>query len=84
MFRKDLQRFFIHSEVKGTRFKGVDITGEMIDLRVVEGSVSDQLTETEKFIFNNIAVAAWIEKGEIERHERWESPPKAISEALAI
>ncbi|MEA3422008.1 MAG: ATP-binding protein, partial [Acidobacteriota bacterium] len=83
LFGKDPQRFFIQSEVKGIRFKGVDVTGEMIDLRVIEGNVLDQLTETEKFIFNNIAMAAWIEEGKIERQERWEYPPKAIREALA-
>jgi len=83
LFAIDPQRFFIQSEVKGVRFKGVDVTGEMIDLRVIEGDIFDQLTETEKFIFNNIAMAAWIEQGKIERQERWEYPPKAIREALA-
>ena len=83
LFARDPQRFFIQSEIKGIRFKGVDVTGEMIDLRVIEGDIFDQLTETEKFIFNNIAMAAWIEQGKIERQERWEYPPKAMREALA-
>ena len=83
LFTRDPQRFFIQSEVKGIRFKGVDVTGEMIDLRVIEGDVFNQLTETEKFIFNNIAMRAWIEEGKIERQEKWEYPPKAIRESLA-
>jgi len=61
----------------------VGVTGEMIDLRTVDGDVFDQLIEAEKFIFNNIALSAWIEEGKIQRQERWEYPPKAIREALA-
>jgi len=83
LFGKDPQRRFIQSEVKCIRFKGVDVTGEMIDLRTVDGDVFDQLIEAEKFIFNNIALSAWIEEGKIQRQERWEYPPKAIREALA-
>ena len=83
LFGKDPQRKFIQSEVKCIRFKGVGVTGEMIDLRTVDGDVFDQLIEAEKFIFNNIALSAWIEEGKIQRQERWEYPPKAIREALA-
>ena len=83
LFDKDPQRRFIQSEVKCIRFKGVSVTGEMVDLRTVDGSVFDQLIEAEKFIFNNIALSAWIEEGKIQRQERWEYPPKAIREALA-
>ncbi|MCK4733008.1 MAG: DeoR family transcriptional regulator, partial [Methanophagales archaeon] len=83
LFGKDPQRKFIQSEVKCIRFKGVRVTGEMIDLRTVDGSVLNQLIEAEKFIFNNIALSAWIEEGKIQRQERWEYPPKAIREALA-
>jgi len=83
LFGKDPQRRFIQSEVKCIRFKGVSVTGEMIDLRTVDGDVFDQLIEAEKFIFNNIALSAWIEEGKMQRQERWEYPPKAIREALA-
>ena len=82
LFGKDPQRRFIQSEVKCIRFKGVSVTGEMVDLRTVDRSVFDQLIEAEKFIFNNIALSAWIEEGKIQRQERWEYPPKAIREAL--
>ena len=83
LFGRDPQRKFIQSEIKCIRFKGVSVTGEMIDLRTVGGDVFDQLIEAEKFIFNNIALSAWIEDGKIQRQERWEYPPKAIREALA-
>jgi ATP-dependent DNA helicase RecG len=83
LFAKEPQRFFIQSEAKCIRFKGVGVTGEMIDMRTVDDDVFDQLIEAEKFIFNNIALSAWIEEGKIQRQERWEYPPKAIREALA-
>ena len=83
LFAKYLQRRFIQSEVKCIRFKGVGVTGDMIDLRTVGGDVFEQLIETEKFVFNNIALSAKIESGKIQRQERWEYPPKVIREVLA-
>lgn len=83
LFARDLQQKFIQSEVKCIRFKGTGVTGEMIDLRTVGGDVFEQLIATEKFVFNNIALSAWIEDGKIQRQERWEYPPKAIREVLA-
>lgn len=83
LFAKHPQGFFLQSEVKCIRFKGVTVTGEMIDLRTVDGDVFNQLVESEKFIFNNIALSAWIEEGKLQRQERWEYPPDAIREALA-
>lgn len=83
LFARDLQQRFIQSEVKCIRFKGAGVTGEMIDLRTVGGDVFEQLIEAEKFVFNNIALSAWIEDEKIQRQERWEYPPKAIREVLA-
>ncbi|HZK60876.1 MAG TPA: RNA-binding domain-containing protein [Anaerovoracaceae bacterium] len=83
LFARDLQQRFIQSEVKCIRFKGLGVTGEMIDLRTVGGDVFEQLIEAEKFVFNNIALSAWIENEKIQRQERWEYPPKAIREVLA-
>ena len=83
LFAKHPQRFFLQSEVKCIRFKGINVTGEMIDLRTVDGDVFNQLVESEKFIFDNIALSAWIEEGKLQRQERWEYPPDAIREALA-
>lgn len=83
LFAKHPQRVFLQSEVKCIRFKGVTVTGEMIDLRTIDGDVFNQMVEAEKFIFNNIALSAWIEEGKLQRQERWEYPPDAIREALA-
>lgn len=83
LFAKYPQRYFLQSEVKCIRFKGLTVTGEMIDLRTVDGDVFNQLVEAEKFIFNNIAMSAWIEEGKLQRQERWEYPQDAIREALA-
>ena len=77
------QEFYPQCEVKCVRFKGMDVTGDMLDLKPVTGSVIHQLQEVEKFIYNHIALAAWIEAGKIERQEKWEFPPMAIREVLA-
>ncbi len=82
LFGKAPQDYFIQSEVKCIRFKGTGVTGPMIDLKVIEGNIIDQVISTENFIFNHIPMAAWIESGEIQRQEKWLYPPKAIREAV--
>ena len=77
------EEFYTQCETKCIRFKGLDVTGEMLDLKPVNGSIITQLKDAEKFIFNHIALSAWIESGRLERQEKWEYPPKAIREALA-
>lgn len=82
LFGKDPQNFFIQSEVKCIRFKGTKVTAPMIDMKVIEGDLIDQIKEVEKFIFNHISLASWIEDLKIQRQEKWEYPPRAIREAL--
>lgn len=74
--------FFLQSEIKCIRFKGTGVTGKMIDLKPIETNVINQVIEAEKFIFDHIAMSAWIESEKIQRQEKWEYPPKAIREAL--
>ncbi len=82
LFGKSPQQFFIQSEVKCIRFKGIKVTAPMIDMKVMEGNLIDQVREAEKFIFNHISLASWIEDRKIQRQEMWEYPPNAIREAL--
>ncbi len=77
------QDFFLQCEVKCIRFKGTDVTGKMIDLKPIGSNIINQVMEAEKFIFDHISMAAWIEPGKIKRQEKWEYPPRAIREALA-
>ena len=82
LFGKNPQDFFIQSGVKCIRFKGTDVTGEMLDFKDVESDLISEVEDTEKFIYQNISLKAWIEEGKIERQEKWDYPPKAIREAL--
>ena len=83
LFGKDPQKFFEQSETKCIRFKGIDVVGEMIDLKPITGDIISQVKEIEKFIYNHISLHSWIESGKMERQEKWEYPPRAIREALA-
>ena len=82
MFGKNPQRFFIQSEIRCARFKGIKAVKPFIDMKVINGSIYEQIDQTEKFILFNIKKAAWIEPGKIERQEKWEYPPDAIREAI--
>jgi ATP-dependent DNA helicase RecG len=82
IFGKSPQKYFIQSEVRCARFKGIKAVKPFIDMKVIGGSVYEQIDQTEKFVLFNIKKSAWIETGKIERQERWEYPPDAIREAI--
>ena len=82
LFGKNPQEFFHQASIKCIRFKGTDVTGEMLDFKEIGSDLFTEVEEVEKFIFNNISLRAWIEEGKIERQERWEYPPKALREAI--
>ncbi|MFH1126856.1 MAG: RNA-binding domain-containing protein [archaeon] len=83
LFGKDPQNFFLQSEIKCIRFKGTNVTGPMIDFKVIKGNLINQLKKTEDFIFDHIPMAAWIEDMKLQRQEKWQYPPKALREAIA-
>ena len=82
LFGKNPQKFFLQAEVKCIRFKGSDVTGVMIDMKVIEEDIIEQLKKVEDFIFEHIPMSAWIEELKLQRQEKWLYPPKAIREAL--
>jgi ATP-dependent DNA helicase RecG len=82
MFGKEPQRFFLQSEVRCARFKGTKPVKPFIDMKVVSGTVYEQIDQAEKFVLFNIKKEVWVEPGKIERQERWEYPPDALREAI--
>jgi len=82
LFGKNPQDFFTQAEVKCIRFKGTEITADMLDFKDVYGDIFQQVAEVENFIFRNIGLKVWLENRKLERQEKWEYPPKAIREAL--
>lgn len=83
LFGKDPQKFFLQAIIKAIRFKGNDVTSDMIDFKTIETDILTQLEKAEDFIFEHIPKMAWIEEGKLQRQEKWLYPPKAIREALA-
>lgn len=83
LFGKDPQKFFLQAVTKVIRFKGTDVTGEMLDFKNIEVDILTQLVKAEDFIFEHIPKKAWIEERKMERQEKWLYPPRAFREALA-
>lgn len=83
LFGKNPQQFFLQAIVKAIRFKGIDVTEDMIDFKTIEEDVLTQLEKAENFIFEHIPKEAKIEERKLQRQEKWLYPPKAIREALA-
>lgn len=81
-FGKEPQKFFIQSEVRCARFKGIEPIKPFLDMKVLGGSIYEEIDNSEKFILSNIKKEVWTEGGKIEREEKWEYPPDAIREAI--
>jgi len=79
LFGREPQRFVLQSEVRCARFKGTTSL-TFIDMKVLSGTVIEQIDDAEKFVMNHISLAAQI-KGFL-REERWEYPLSAIREAI--
>ncbi|GAF72070.1 unnamed protein product, partial [marine sediment metagenome] len=54
MFGKNPQRYFIQSEIRCARFKGIKAVKPFIDMKVINGSIYEQIDQAEKFILFNI------------------------------
>ena len=82
LFGKEPQWHLLCSEVRCARFSGKDVTESFIDMKVLRGSIINQVDDAERFVLNNIRRAAWVTPGQVARQERWEYPPEAIREAI--
>ena len=81
LFGRNPQKFFSQVETRCGRFKGTKPL-EFIDMKVFGGTIINQVNAAEDFVLRHINKAAWVEKGEVERKERWEYPPDAVREAI--
>jgi len=79
LFGKNPQRFFIPSETRCARFKGIEPL-EFIDMKVFGGDIIDQREDAVEFVKEHIKLHAKIVG--MERVERWEYPIDAIREAI--
>lgn len=80
LFGKDPERLLPQSALRCARFKGDD-TVHFLDMKVIEGTVIEQVEEAMAFVRRNTSMAVMIEE-KLERTERWEYPPEAVREAI--
>ncbi|MDD5451999.1 MAG: helix-turn-helix domain-containing protein [Desulfovibrionales bacterium] len=80
LFGKEPERLMPQSALRCARFKGDD-TVHFLDMKVIEGSVIDQVEEAMAFVRRNTSMAVKIE-GKPERTEQWEYPLDAVREAI--
>ena len=81
-FGRSPQKFINSAEIRCAKFRGDDVTQQYANMKVFGGSIVAQIDQTEAFIRDNIAKAAWLPKEKFEREESWEYPPDAFREAV--
>lgn len=81
-FGRNPQKFIDCAEIRCAKFRGDDVTQPYANMKVIGGAIVAQIDQTEIFIRDNIAKAAWMPKEKFEREESWEYPPDAFREAV--
>jgi ATP-dependent DNA helicase RecG len=81
LFGQRPQRFLLPAELRCARFKGTEPL-QFLDMKVIEGTIIQQVPAAMEFIQRHINMAAEIVPHQIERQERWEYPLEALREAL--
>ena len=82
LFGRNPQKFVDQAEIRCAKFRGDDVTQPYSNMKVIRGAIVAQIDQTEQFIRDNIAKAAWLPKEKFEREESWEYPPDAFREAV--
>jgi ATP-dependent DNA helicase RecG len=80
LFGKEPQGRCIQSEVRCARFIGTEPI-DFADMKVLRGTIIEQVPEALNFIQRHISVAVKI-TGKPEREEIWEYPKEAVREAI--
>jgi ATP-dependent DNA helicase RecG len=78
---KSPQKFFLQAEVRCVRFKGNEPVKPFIDMRVISGTIIDQVDKSLDFVLEHIPKAVWLD-GKPQREEKYQYPPDAFREAI--
>jgi len=79
LFGRNPQRLLTQAMVRCARFKGTTEV-HFLDMKVIQGSIIEQVEEVMAFVKRNIRMAAEI-KG-LRRDEKWEYPLEGLREAV--
>jgi len=82
IFGKRPQKFFLQAEIRCARFKGRKIANEFIDMKVFQGTLSEQIDRAGHFVMQHIEKSAKTIPGQVAREEKWEYPLEAVREAI--
>jgi len=81
-FGKNPQRFFIQSQLRAVKFKGVGVTHPTIDSVDCSGTLWEMVEQAEDFIRKNIHLFGRRTEKSFMREEKFEYPIKALREAI--
>jgi len=81
LFGKEPQNFFLQAEVRCVRFEGNEPVKPFIDMKIISGSVIEQVDKSLNFALEHIPKRVWL-AGRVQREERYQYPPDAIREAI--
>jgi len=81
LFGEKPQNFFLQAEVRCVRFEGNEPVKPFIDMKIISGSVIEQVDKSLSFVLEHIPKRVWL-AGRVQREERYQYPPDAVREAI--
>lgn len=83
LFGMNPQKLFNYVKIQILRFKGLDITSQIITRKVFDGDLIQQMNETRQYLENIINTGIIIDQISSKRYDYFEYPFIVIREALA-
>ncbi|MFQ6062597.1 MAG: hypothetical protein ACE5J9_05420 [Methanosarcinales archaeon] len=81
-FGKDLQIFFIQSQLRVVKFKGIKVIHPVIDRLDCFGTLWEMVEQAEEFIRKNIRLLSFRTEKSFRREDKFEYPINALREAI--
>jgi len=81
-FGKNPQRFFLNSQLRIARFKGIDVIHPVIDRLDCQGTLWEMVEMAEEFIRRNIRLLSFRVSTSFQREDKFEYPLDALREAI--
>lgn len=81
-FGKNPRDFFIQSQLRMVKFKGVRVTHPVIDRLDIPGTLLEMVEEAEEFIRKTIRLLSFRTEKSFRRDDKFEYPIKALREAI--
>lgn len=82
IFAENTQQFFPLSSINAIKFDGTSVVNNFINRKQIGGNLDEIVDRTTRFVEENTFISSEFKENDINRHDYYEYPEKAIREAI--